>query len=135
MLWTPTLSYYLINQPSIAARTCLRGLHFPYHTIPYHTIAFSVSVTFTRKCHEIWLPYNLVSYVILWDSLVDLKSYTFLQSHWPEDSEKAWGHFSLSMAVFFKIGYRSNQIEIFRKWTKYQNGVKNGTSTVPKSDN
>ena len=33
MLWTPALSYHLINQPSIAATTCLRGLHFPYHTI------------------------------------------------------------------------------------------------------
>ena len=33
MLWTPALSYHLINQPSWAARTCLRGLHFPYHSI------------------------------------------------------------------------------------------------------
>ena len=30
MLWTPALSYHLINQPSLVARTCLRGLHFPY---------------------------------------------------------------------------------------------------------
>ena len=36
MSWTPALSYHLINQSSIAAKTCLRGLTF--HTIPYHTI-------------------------------------------------------------------------------------------------
>ena len=30
------LSNHLINHISIAARACLRGLHFPYHTMPYH---------------------------------------------------------------------------------------------------
>ena len=44
-MWIPALSYHLMNQPSLVARTCLRGLDLPYiHTYTMHACRLSASL-------------------------------------------------------------------------------------------
>ena len=75
MLWTPAHSYHLINQPSSATRTCLRGLHFP--NLP--TYLFHIT-----KWHlAVWL-YSIVMWTCYFWNMI-LWSAEYGPVKWPEN--------------------------------------------------
>ena len=82
-------SYLLINQPSWMARTCYRGLHFPYLTLPY-LIKISLVIIPIKVFDVIYTTIKLFFYTSLFSMFFRFIFTIFKSGVWKTEYFVSW---------------------------------------------